>query len=55
MLFKKSLFGYSRKDVDGKIEDYETLIDLQRRDIEFLKKDNNLLRATISRISKSSE
>ena len=55
MLFKKSLFGYSKKDVEGKIEDYETMIDLQRRDIEFLKKDNDLLKSTISKLSKSNE
>ena len=55
MLFKKSLFGYSKKEVDGKIEDYEMLIDLQRRDIEFLKRDNDLLKSTISKMSKSNE
>ena len=55
MLFKKSLFGYSKKDVNGKMEDYENLIDLQRRDIEFLKRDNDLLKSTISRLSKSDE
>lgn len=52
MALKKRLFGYSVKDVDGLVSDYESMIDLQRRDIEFLKNDNELLKSTISRITK---
>jgi len=55
MFFKRSIFGYSKKDVNGKIEDYENLIDLQRRDIEYLKRDNSILKSTILRISKEND
>ena len=48
MRIKRSLFGYSVKDVEQKLLDYEHLIDLQRRDIEYLKRDNDLLKSTIS-------
>lgn len=53
MSLKRQIFGYSKKDVDGIISDYEALIDLQRKDIEYLKKDNNLLKLTISEIEKN--
>ena len=55
MFFKKSLFGYSKKDVQSKIEDYESLIDLQRRDIEFLKRDNLLLKSTLSKLNRDDD
>lgn len=51
MSFKKSLFGYSKKDVNEKLEAYQNLVDLQRRDIEFLKRDNAILKTTISQFA----
>ena len=48
---KRNLFGYSVKDVKQRIADYETLIELQRKDIEYLKRDNNLLKSTITRLT----
>ena len=55
MIFRKSLFGYSKKDVASRVEDYENLIELQRRDIEYLKRDNSLLKSTIARLSREGE
>lgn len=52
MSIKKGWFGPSKKEMRELLNDYENLIDLQRRDIDFLKKDNNLLKSTISRLSK---
>lgn len=48
---KKSLFGYSVKDVDDKVDALERLIELQKKDIEFLKKDNDKLRSVLGDIS----
>ena len=52
MFFKRRLFGYSTKDVNDKIEDYENLIELQKRDIEYLKYDNSILKSTLARLDK---
>lgn len=52
MSIKKGWFGPSKKEMRELLSDYENLIDLQRRDIDFLKKDNNLLKSTISKLSK---
>ena len=52
MLFKRRLFGFSVKDVEEKLSDYENLIELQRKDIEYLKRDNNILKNTITLMSK---
>lgn len=52
MSIKKRWFGTSKKEMQEMIDVYENLIDLQRRDIDFLKKDNNLLKSTIAKISK---
>ena len=51
-MFRRRLFGYSKKDVLGRIEDYENLIDLQRRDIDYLKRDNDILKSTITNMTK---
>lgn len=48
---KKSLFGYSVRDVEDKLSALERLIELQKKDIEFLKKDNDKLRNVLDDIS----
>ena len=50
-MFKKSMFGYSCLEVDLEIEALHEMIDLQRRDIEFLKRDNSVLKSTINALS----
>lgn len=50
-MFKKSVFGYSISEVDMEIEALQQMIDLQRRDIEFLKRDNSVLKSTINALS----
>ena len=50
---KKSFFGYSVSEVDDKVESLEQLIELQRKDIEFLKRDNDNLRSVLDEISSS--
>lgn len=55
MKLKRSVFGYSKKSVDEQLEDYENLIELQRRDIEFLKRDNHLLKSTISSLTEKND
>ena len=52
---KKKLFGYSIKDVNQRIDDYEALLDLQRRDIEYLKRDNAMLKNAISKMNLDGE
>lgn len=52
MIFKRSFFGFSVKDVNSKLKDYEHLIELQKRDIEYLKRDNAVLKNTISFLNK---
>lgn len=48
---KKSFFGYSISEVNDKVSSLERLIELQRKDIEFLKKDNDKLRDVLDEIS----
>lgn len=52
---KKSLFGYSVKDVEDKVESLNRLIELQKKDIEFLKRDNDKLRSVLDDISESNK
>ena len=47
----KKYSGYSRKDVEDIINNYEEIIDIQKRDIEYLKKDNKDLRETLFELS----
>jgi len=54
-MFKKRMFGYSISEVDSKMEALQDMIDLQKRDIEFLKRDNSLLKSTINAISSENE
>lgn len=48
---KKNIFGYSKKEVKEIIRNYEEMIDIQRRDIEYLKRDNQDLRTTLFELS----
>ena len=48
---KKTFFGYSISEVDDKLSSLERLIELQRKDIEFLKRDNDKLRDVLDEIS----
>ena len=48
---KKSFFGYSKKDVEDKLTSLENLIELQRRDIDYLKRDNDKLRSVLDEIA----
>ncbi len=51
ILTKKFKFRYSKKEVEDIISDYENLIDIQKRDIEYLKKDNAELRSSLFELS----
>ena len=44
-------FRYSKKDVEEIINDYELLLDIQRRDIEYLKNDNAKLKSSLFELS----
>lgn len=48
---RKNIFGYSKKEVKEIIRNYEEMIDIQRRDIEYLKRDNQDLRTTLFELS----
>lgn len=48
---RKKMFGYSKKEVNEIIKNYEEMIDIQKRDIEYLKRDNSNLRATLFELS----
>ena len=48
---KKFRFRYSKKEVEEIIQDYENLIDVQKRDIEYLKNDNEQLRSSLFELS----
>ena len=48
---KKSFFGYSISEVEDKVSSLERLIELQRKDIEFLKRDNDKLRDVLDELS----
>ena len=51
ILAKKFRFRYSKKEVEEIIQDYENLIDVQKRDIEYLKNDNEQLRSSLFELS----
>ncbi len=46
-MFKRNKMAYSRKDVERIIEDYEDMLDIQKRDIEYLKNDNLSLKSAL--------
>lgn len=48
---KKEIIGYSKKEVEAKLREYEEVIDTQKRDIIFLKNDNKTLRNTLEEIN----
>ena len=48
---KKLKFKYSKKEVEDIIQDYESLLDIQRRDIEYLKNDNAQLKNSLFELS----
>ena len=48
---KKLKFRYSKKEVAQIINDYEHLLDVQRRDIEYLKNDNAQLKSSLFELS----
>lgn len=45
-MFKRKM-AYSRKDVERIIEDYENMLNIQKRDIEYLKNDNLSLKSAL--------
>lgn len=47
MKIRFSLFGYNKKEVEDKFYEYERMIELQKKDIDFLKRDNAELRSFI--------
>jgi len=55
MKIKKSIFGYSKKEVEDQFEATNRLIELQKRDIEFLKKDNERLKSVLESLSLDKE
>lgn len=48
---KKLKFRYTKKEVEEIISNYETLLDIQKRDIEYLKNDNNELKNSLFELS----
>lgn len=46
-MFRKNKLTYSRKDVEKIIEDYEDMLSIQKRDIEYLKNDNLSLKSAL--------
>ena len=54
-MFKKRMFGYSISEVDSQVEALQEMINLQKKDIEFLKRDNSLLKSTLNALSRDGE
>ena len=50
-MIKKGLFGYNKKQVQEMIDNYEDIINIQKKDIEYLKQDNAELKNTLFEIS----
>lgn len=50
-MIKKNLFGYNTKKVDELIKGYNYFIETQRKDIEYLKQDNERLKQSLFEIS----
>lgn len=48
---KKLKFRYTKKEVEEIISNYETLLDIHKRDIEYLKNDNNELKNSLFELS----
>lgn len=48
---KKLKLRYTKKEVEEIISNYETLLDIQKRDIEYLKNDNNELKNSLFELS----
>ncbi len=46
-MFRKNKLTYSRKDVERIVEDYEDMLSIQKRDIEYLKNDNLSLKSAL--------
>lgn len=50
-MFNKMKSNYTRKEVQGIISDYEQRLDIQRRDINYLKNDNQELRNSLDQLA----
>ena len=50
-MLKRELFGYSKKQVEEMKEQYEDIIAIQKKDIQYLKQDNAELKNTLFEIS----
>ena len=50
-MLKRGLFGYNKKQVEELLEKYEDMIEIQKKDIMFLKQDNAELKNTLFEIS----
>ena len=50
-MFGKMKLNYSKKEVARIIESYEDMLSIQKRDIEYLKKDNQDLKNTLFELS----
>lgn len=48
---KKLKFRYTKKEVEEIISNYETLLDIHKRDIEYLKNDNKELKNSLFELS----
>lgn len=48
---KKLKFRYTKKEVEEIISNYETLLDIHKRDIEYLKTDNKELKNSLFELS----
>ncbi len=50
-MFGKLKLNYSKKEVDRIIESYEDMLSIQKRDIEYLKRDNQDLKNSLFELS----
>ncbi len=50
-MFGKMKLNYTKKEVDRIIDSYEDMLSIQKRDIEYLKKDNQDLKNTLFELS----
>lgn len=50
-MFGKLKLKYTKKEVDRIIDNYEDMLSIQKRDIEYLKRDNQDLKNTLFELS----
>lgn len=53
--FKRSLFGYNRNVVNTAMQERDTLIDVQKKDIAYLQDENKKLKQKMENMQKKQE